>query len=291
MRLWAVLPTDPITDDRAYLLGRLQGAFDQIVTTRTPRVADSLPEPEGRPDLILNLVSAKCPELLAEMDRWAQHFGCAVSPTSASAWSSEDKRTYIETYADFIPPTRVAHSLDEVEAIRAEFGGDIVVKDPLGHGGNHVERVRGKKDLQLASDLIKNSWNSTKQLVVQPYFSGFSRGDIRILMQRTIDGSYQAIGHIYRIPPPGGWKSNIRSGGGQILSVEPTKIDFEIAKELAPRTGLDNAGFDIGEHEGKKYFIEVNCCYGGIIDHDLVKGVQNVDYCVEFLSYLAKHGR
>jgi len=290
MRLWAVIPPDPITDDRAYLLGRLQGAFDQVVTIRTPRVADHLPAPEGRPDLILNLLSAKCPEILAEMDRLAQHFGCAVSPTSEAAWRSEDKRTYIETYADVSPPTRVACSLDEVEAIRAEFGGDVVVKDPLGHGGYQVERLRDENDLDLARQLMENSWNATNQLVVQPYFSGFSRGDKRVLLQRRIDGFYQISGQIFRQPPPGGWKSNIRRGGLSLIT-ELTEDEVDIAMELAPRTGLDHVGLDIGEHEGRKYFIEVNSAYGGVIDYDLERAERNVDLSVEFLCHLAKHGR
>ncbi len=290
MRLWALLPTVPITDDRAYLLGRLQSSFDEIMTCRTSRTASSLPPPEKRPDLILNLVSAKCPELLASMDDWAEHFGVPVSPITEHAWRAEDKRTYLDTYADVSPPTKIAKSIEEMEQIRHEFGGDVVVKDPLGHGGDSVERVRSGQDVSLAEGLIQNSWNETRELIVQPYYSGFSRGDKRILLQRMPDNSYEVIAHIYRKPPPGGWKSNIRRGG-QTGIVDLTHDDLDLANELAPRTGLDIVVLDIGEHEGRNYFIETNCTYGGIIDFDLDRGKRSVDHCANFLSHLARHGR
>ena len=290
MRLWAILPTVTITDDRAYLLGRLQSSFDEIMTFRSSRTARSLPAPPKRPDLILNLVSAKCPELLAAMDAWGEHFGAPVSPISEHAWRAEDKRTYLDSYADVSPPTQVASSIAEMEEIRAEFGGDIVVKDPLGHGGNSVERVRNAQDIPLAEALIENSWNGTRQLVVQPYLSGFSRGDKRILVQRMPDNSYKIIAHIYRRPPPGGWKSNIRRGG-QTGTVDLSQADIDLANELAPRTGLDIVVLDIGEHEGRNYFIETNCTYGGIIDYDLDRGNRCVDHCANFLSHLARNGR
>ena len=290
MRLWVLLPTDPITDDRAYLLGRLQAAFDEVEVTWTSRTAVSLSRPAKRPHLILNLVSAKCRQLLEEVDRLADEFDIPVSPTSESAWRSEDKRTYLETYRDVSPPTWVVSNLGELAKLRSEIDADIVVKDPLGHGGNEVEKIGREENLELAERLIENSWNATGQLIVQPYMRGFSLGDKRALVQRMPDQNYKIVAHIGRAPPPNGWKSNIRIGG-HTIDVDLSREEIGMALDLAKRSDLDMAVIDLATHEGRTYFIEVNSTYGGIIDYDLGRSGRGVDYCADYLVYLARYGR
>lgn len=289
MRLWIILPTG-ITDDRAYLLGYLRSKFDEIETCQVSRFADRVPSPSRRPHVILNLVSARSRALLDDIDAKARKFGVPLSPPAEGSWRAEDKRTYLEDYPDESPPTRIARSLEEVVAAREEFGGDIVVKDPFGDRGVGVERVRCDADLHLVQQLFSNSVCNTGDVIVQPYLSGFSKGDKRVVLQRMPDNSFQIIAHIFRKPPEGGWKSNIRSGG-RVLRTDLTDAEIDLALTIAPRAGIDNVGFDIAEHDGRLYYIEHNQGYGGIIDFDLDRGARSVSLCADFLHHIARYGR
>lgn len=290
MKLWVILPVDKITDDRAYFVGYLKGAFDEVLVSYAERTAAAVPAPPTRPDVILNLVSSRNRALLANIDAKGHALGVPVSPPSHGSWRTEDKRTYLEDFADVSPPTLIARDLDAVRGALHRFGGDIVVKDPMGDRGNGVERVRSEADLAIVETLLGNTICGTGELVVQPYLSGFANGDKRILVQRMPDNSFKIIAYILRQPPPGGWKSNIRNGG----LARPTRLtqaETDFASAIAPRAGIDNVALDVAEHEGRLYYIEHNQGYGGIIDFDLHWGTRNVRYCAEFLLHIARHGR
>ncbi len=290
MRLWTILPDEKLTDDRAYLLGCLKGVFDDVETTWVSRIGGDLKEASRPPDLILNLVSAHNRDLLDRIDTLAARYGIPLSPNSEAAWRTEDKRTYLDDYPDVIPPTRIAHDMVEIKAALAEFGGDIVVKDPFGMRGENSERVAGIDDLETARRMFAQSICGEQSLIVQPYLSGFAKGDKRIILQRSPRDDFEIIGHYMRKPPPGGWKSNIRNGG-IMLRADITTAEREMALDIAARTGMDHVGLDLASHDGRLYYIEHNQGYGGIIDFDLDRGVRNVARCAEFLYHLAKHGR
>lgn len=290
MRLWVILPDENLTDDRAYLVGFLKGCFETVWVTRTARTALDCPDPPGRPDVILNVVSSRSPELLAAIDKRASEWGVPVSPPSRGSWRTEDKRTYLEDFPDVSPPTRVVGDLAELEALLSEFGGDVVIKDPFGDRGKGVQRVRGTEDLEEAEALLHSTIRATGELIVQPFFSGFTQGDKRVVLQRTPDNSFEIVAYIGRIPPDGGWKSNIRAGGSSVRT-ELTDEERAFAIALAPRAGIDNVGLDIASHDGRIWYIEHNQGYGGIIDFDLDRNCCNVRRTAEFLIHIARHGR
>ena len=285
MKIWIIL-----TDDRAYLVGFLKGQFDTVWVTSATRIAPKCPLPPERPDVILNLVGSRNPELLAYIDQQAKAWGVPVSPPSRGAWRTEDKRTYLEDFPDVSPPTRVVSTMAELEQAWRDFGGDIVVKDPFGYRGDGVLRIGTADDLSIAANLMQSNIRGTDDLVVQPYFSGFSKGDKRVVLQRTPDNSFVITAYIGRVPPEGGWKSNIREGG-HCISVELTDEERDFAVALAPRAGVDNVGFDIAWHDSRLWYIEHNHGYGGIIDYDLDRDACNVRLTSEFLHHIARHGR
>ncbi|MDH3666070.1 MAG: hypothetical protein OEN23_03980 [Paracoccaceae bacterium] len=289
MNLWVLLPDEPIPDDRAYLIGYLQTVFDRITVSFLDRKAVAIPNPEPRPDLILNLLSAKRRETLEAIDAVAGRLGIPVSPPGDKAWRSEDKRSYIDDFPEAIPPTRIARNRVELADAFTEFGGDIVVKDPLNHAGDGVERVADASDLDLGEALLERDIGGLGEVIVQPYLSGFTVGDKRILLQRKANGGYKIIGHYLRVPPAGGWKSNIKSGG-RILPADLTEAEAEFAQQVAGKAGLDNLSLDIGTHEGTIYLIETNMNYGGLVDVDLGNGSAFVHDCGAFLVHLAMTG-
>lgn len=290
MRLWAILPDETLTDDRAYLVGFLKGYFDEVIVTRAARTANSCPAPRERPDVVLNLVSSRSPEYLAHIDEKAAEWGIPVSPPSRGSWRTEDKRTYLEDFPDVSPPTRIVRSLEQLEAVRDEFGGDVVVKDPFGDRGRGVERVSGPEDLGAAEALLRSTIGDTGELVVQPFFSGFLEGDKRVVLQRMPDEGFEIVAYIARVPPEDGWKSNIRSGGRSVRT-QLSQEERAFAAMLAPRAGVDNVALDIAQHDGRLWYIEHNQGYGGIIDFDLDRGTCNVRRTAEFLVHIARQGR
>ncbi|MGF1544221.1 MAG: RimK family alpha-L-glutamate ligase [Parvularculaceae bacterium] len=290
LRLWAILQDEAITDDRAYLLGYLKSAFDDVMTTRAARTADAAPPPSRRPDVVLNLVSSRSRALLADIDAKAAAYGAAVSSPSQGAWRTEDKRTYLEDFPDVSPPTVVAKDFEAVRAAWAAFGGDVVVKDAFGDRGRGVERISTEDELSKAEAVREAAAGETRDLIVQPYLSGFSRGDKRVVLQRTPDDDFKIIAAIERRPPPGGWKSNLRAGG-QAFRTDLTDEEAAFALALAPRAGIDKVGLDIATHDDRLYYLEHIQGYGGIVDYDLDRGVTGVALCAAFLRHLAEHGR
>ncbi|MCH2078756.1 MAG: hypothetical protein MK180_18090 [Rhodobacteraceae bacterium] len=290
MKIWIILPDEMLTDDRAYLVGFLKAEFETVWVSRATRVAHACPPPAGRPNVVLNLVGARNPELLADIDRQAAAFDAPVSPPSRGAWRTEDKRSYLEDFPDVSPPTRVVGTMAELQEAWRDFGGDIVVKDPFGYRGDGVIRIQAEDDLPSAAELMQSTLRDEGELIVQPYFSGFSKGDKRILLQRMPDNSFEIIAHIGRLPPEGGWKSNIRSGG-EVTRVELTQEERDFALAIAPRAGVDLVALDVASHDGRLWYIEHNQAYGGIIDHDLDYDVANVRRASEFLHHIARHGR
>ena len=290
MRLWIITPSEPITDDRAYMYGYLQHVFDDVMVTRVARSAVESPPPPRPPHAVLNIVSTHSHALLESIESHAHEAGAALSSPTRAAWRAEDKRTYVEDFADISPPTRIARTLDEVRAAFEEFGGDVVVKDPFGMRGRGTERISSESDLVVAETVAENAVGPTRELIVQPFMSGFATGDKRIITQKAPDGRVEIIAHIMRRPPAGSWKCNIRSGG-VVEQTDLTDEECSIALEVAARTGLDNTAMDIAEHEGRLYYIEHNNSAGGIVDFDLGRNERAVAKIGAFLRHIAEHGR
>jgi len=291
MKIWIIIPDEPtVPEDRAYTIGYLQSCFDRVMVTRAGREDATCADPPEKPDVILNLLSSRNPAYLRHIDEKANAWSVPVSPPSTGAYKTEDKRTYLTDFADVSPPTKVVGNMSELEDAVQAFGGDVVIKDPLGIRGHGVERLTGPQDFAIAEALLQSTICNTGQIIVQPFFSGFLKGDKRVILQRRPDNAFDIVAYIARIPPPDGWKSNL-SAGATCVSTELSPAERAFVLGLAPRTGIDIICFDIAEHDGKLWYVEHNQGNGGIIDFDFQRGVAGIRHCAAFLMHIAEHGR
>lgn len=159
------------------------------------------------------------------------------------------EKLFVLDFADFIPPTLVTRSLEEVRAFRSEHK-DIIVKPLYGNGGAGVFRLP-EADSNLAALIEIFQANFREPFVVQKYIPDVVKGDKRIIL---VDGEF--AGAINRVPQAGETRSNMHVGGTP-LQTELTARDKEICDALGPelkKRGLIFAGIDvIGD-----YLTEIN---------------------------------
>jgi glutathione synthase len=144
-------------------------------------------------------------------------------------------------FPQFIGPTLVTRSADDVRAFHAEHG-DIILKPLDGMGGMGIFRV-GPDGLNLGSITETLNQHGARTLMVQRYLSEIAKGDKRILV---IGG--EPVPHaLARIPQGSEIRGNLAAGGkgvAQPLSVR----DREIAEALGPvlsQRGLLLVGLDV----------------------------------------------
>ncbi|MEM8700049.1 MAG: glutathione synthase [Pseudomonadota bacterium] len=159
------------------------------------------------------------------------------------------EKLLILDFADLIPPTMIARSLDQVRAFRSQHG-DMIVKPLYGNGGAGVFRIK-PEDSNLASLIEMFSGINREPLMMQKFLPDVSAGDKRVIL---VDG--EPIGAINRVPQPGETRSNMHVGGRpEKISLSPR--DREICDRLGPvlrEKGLIFTGIDvIGD-----YLTEIN---------------------------------
>ncbi|MEL6267092.1 MAG: glutathione synthase [Pseudomonadota bacterium] len=143
-------------------------------------------------------------------------------------------------FADLMPATAIARTLDELRAFRAAHG-DMIVKPLFGNGGAGVFRVK-PDDGNLASLHEMFTQISREPLMLQEFLPSVSEGDKRVIL---VDG--EAVGAINRVPQPGESRSNMHVGGRAERS-DLTDRDIEICARLAPvlrERGLIFVGIDV----------------------------------------------
>lgn len=288
MKIWILLRDTQLTEDRAYVMGHLRTRFDDIIVTRVSRLGTTIPEPPRGIDLILNLSGSLERDFHVRLDDLADRLGVPISPRGTAAWLATDKRLYPDVFGDVAPPTRIANSLDAIEAARRDLGGDVIVKDPLGGKGTGMVRLMAADDLIQAEPLL-NGRGGTTDAVVQQFMPGFLLNEKRIVVQRDATEKLEVIGHFRRIPPPGSFCANI-SRGGTVATGPLADAERDLAIEMTKRSGLDNSAVDIGEDNGQLYFIEHNVSFGGVIDHDFAYGTKSVRKIGDFFEHLARYG-
>ena len=159
------------------------------------------------------------------------------------------EKLFVTFFHEFMPPTLITRSPDEIHAFRRDFK-DIIVKPLYGNGGAGVFRIA--PDDQNLSVLIEVFEELSNQpLIVQQYLPAVRQGDKRIIL---VDGA--AVGAINRVPPEGEARSNMHAGGRAEKSAL-NKRDHEICEAIGPalkERGLVFVGIDvIGE-----YLTEIN---------------------------------
>jgi glutathione synthase len=153
-------------------------------------------------------------------------------------------------YRQYMPPTLVTRSVDEVRRFMAEHGA-VVVKPIHGNGGKAIFRVPADGDnLTALFEVFNLTWPEPH--MVQPFLPEVAKGDKRIVL---VDG--EIAGAINRIPGKGEFRSNLAMGG----SAEPTELtdrEREICEAMGPdlkRLGLTFVGIDV---IGGKWLTEIN---------------------------------
>ncbi|MEX0922283.1 MAG: hypothetical protein WD489_08725 [Rhodovibrionaceae bacterium] len=288
MKTWVLANPPPVSEDTAYLLGRVTSRSSEVVVTQVGELDREVPPPPVGVEVILNRSFNTQAEFLLGLDALAERCGVRVCNPGAATLAACDKRSYIADYADVIPETRIAGSRAALRRVWEELGGDIVIKEPFGKHGKQVERLRAPADLPAAEALLAQS--RCGELVAQRFCSGFLAGDKRVIVQRRPEGGYAALAWFQRVPRPGGWKSNV-SAGGSVVDCDLSAEEMTLAEALAARSGLDYVGLDLARHERRTLLIETNSYTGGHVNFDIVRRERTGDIFAELIAHLASQGR
>ncbi len=160
---------------------------------------------------------------------------------SPRALRDHPEKLAIMEFPQFIGPTLVTRSADDVRAFHAEHR-DIILKLLDGMGGMGIFRV-GPDGLNLGSIIETLNRQGEQTIMVQTFLSEIVKGDKRILV---IDGEPVPFS-LARIPQGSEIRGNLAAGGKGValpLSARDRDIAVAIGRVLAPR-GLLLAGLDV----------------------------------------------
>ena len=175
------------------------------------------------------------------------------------------EKVFVLDFAQFMPPTLVTRSLDDVRAFHHTHG-EIVIKPLHGNAGSAVMHIgRDGKNLAALTDLFGEVWR--EPFMAQAFIPQVESGDKRIVL---IDG--EVAGAINRIPGAGEIRSNL-AAGGRAEATHLTPGEQEICDAIGPelkRRGLLFVGIDV---IGGKWLTEINVTSPtGIVALDALNG-------------------
>lgn len=150
------------------------------------------------------------------------------------------EKLLILEFADLIPPTMIARSLERIRDFRAEHG-DVIVKPLYGNGGAGIFRI-GADDPNLAPLHEMFAGINREPLMIQKFLPDVAAGDKRVIL---VNG--EAVGAINRIPQVGEIRSNMHVGGRPEKTALSDR-DREICARIGPtlrKHGLIFAGIDV----------------------------------------------
>jgi glutathione synthase len=160
------------------------------------------------------------------------------------------EKVMVLDYRQFMPPTLITRSLDEVRAFQKEHGA-IVVKPLHGNGGKAIFRIEADgSNVGALFEVFNTTWPEPH--MVQPFLPDVAKGDKRIVL---IDG--EVSGAINRRPGEGEFRSNL-AVGGSAEATDLTAGELEICAAMGPRLkelGLIFVGIDV---IGGKWLTEIN---------------------------------
>ena len=160
------------------------------------------------------------------------------------------EKVMVLDYRQFMPPTIITRSADEVREFQ-KIHGAVVVKPLHGNGGKAIFRIDADgSNLGALFEVFNNTWPEPH--MVQPFLPDVALGDKRIVM---IDG--EVTGAINRRPGEGEFRSNL-AVGGSAESTELTAREREICAAMGPRLkelGLIFVGIDV---IGGQWLTEIN---------------------------------
>ena len=168
----------------------------------------------------------------------------------------------IMEFAQFIGPTLVTRSADDVRAFHAEHK-DIILKPLDGMGGMGIFRV-GEDGRNLGSIIEALNQEGATSIMVQKFLPDIVHGDKRVL----IIGGKPVPYCLARIPQGNEVRGNLAAGGkgvAQPLHAQDEAIATAIGKVLAPR-GLLLIGLDIIGHSVTEINVTSPTCFQEIFD-------------------------
>lgn len=160
------------------------------------------------------------------------------------------EKVLVLDYREFMPPTLITRSVEEVRRFMAEHGA-AVVKPIHGNGGKAIFRVPDSGDnLSALFEMFNQTWPEPH--MVQPFLPEVAEGDKRIVL---VDG--EVTGAINRKPGKGEFRSNLAMGGSAeatTLSAREQAICAAMGLRLK-ELGLIFVGIDV---IGGKWLTEIN---------------------------------
>jgi len=152
-----------------------------------------------------------------------------------------NEKLFALNFPDLMPATRVARTIADLEAFRAELGGEMIVKPLDGKGGEGIFHIR-KGDPNVRTIFETSTDFETRWVMAQAYVPEVREGDKRILL---VDG--EPLGAVLRVPADGESRANFHSGG-QAAQVGIDADDQRIIDAVAPSLrdeGLFFVGIDV----------------------------------------------
>lgn len=160
------------------------------------------------------------------------------------------EKMFVLDYAQFMPPTMIARSLDDIRDFQRKHGA-VVVKPLHGNGGKAIFSIDADgTNLSALSEVFNQTWPEPH--MIQPFLPEVSEGDKRIVL---VDGEF--AGAINRFPGEGEFRSNLAQGG-HAEATALTAREEEICAAMGPelkRRGLVFVGIDV---IGGKWLTEIN---------------------------------
>lgn len=144
------------------------------------------------------------------------------------------------------PETHQYNTKEEVLRKIKCFTYPMIVKDPGGRKGINIFKIDTKSELRQFLRRVPDQM----PYLFQEYLK--TDGDIRVFVV-----GFKAIGAMKRFVISGDFRANI-SQGAHAEKFPITKEVSDIAERAAKATGIEVAGVDLIESEGKFYVIEVN---------------------------------
>ena len=168
----------------------------------------------------------------------------------------------IMEFAQFIAPTIVTRSADDIRAFHAEHQ-DIILKPLDGMGGMGIFRV-GDDGRNLGSIIETLNQGGATSVMVQKFVPAIVKGDKRVLIIGGVPVPYC----LARIPQGTEVRGNLAAGGkgvAQPLEEQDKAIAEAIGAKLAPR-GLLLIGLDVIGHNVTEINVTSPTCFQEIFD-------------------------
>jgi len=170
----------------------------------------------------------------------AEREGARVFNKPATLRDHPEKLAIME-FPQFVSPTLVTRSADEVRAFHAEHQ-DIILKPLDGMGGMGIFRVKADA-LNLGSIIETLNKDGAETIMVQRFVPEITQGDKRIL----VIGGKPVPFSLARIPQGTEVRGNLAAGGKGVAQPLSAR-DLEIARTLGPvlaMRGLLLVGLDV----------------------------------------------